>query len=82
MRLGAEIGLSVEEQVFTRHDLYTADEVFLTGTAAEIVPVVKIDNRAIGRGRPGKITARLMREFQKLTPKEGVKYEVLADAVR
>ncbi len=76
MRLSKEIGLTVEENPFTRHDLYTADEVFLTGTAAEIAPVVKIDNRIIGLGRPGKVTLKLMTEFKKLTLKEGVRYEV------
>ena len=75
MRLGREAGHEVAEDIFTRHDLYAADEVFLTGTAAEIVPVVKIDNRRIGSGRPGPITAKLMQEFRKLTPKEGVRYE-------
>lgn len=76
MGIAQEIGLSVREDVFTRHDLYTADEVFLTGTAAEIVPVVKIDNRVIGSGRPEKVTLRLMKEFKKLTLKEGVSYKV------
>ena len=76
MRISREIGFMVDEKPFTRHDLYTADEVFLTGTAAEIVPVAKIDNRVIKTGRPGKITLRLMAEFKKLTPKEGVKYEL------
>ncbi len=74
MRIARENGLSVHEEVFTRHDLYTADEVFLTGTAAEIVPVVKIDNRVIGSGRPEAMTLRLMKEFKKLTLKEGVSY--------
>jgi len=74
MRIARESGLSVHEEVFTRHDLYTADEVFLTGTAAEIVPVVKIDNRVIGSGRPEKMTLRLMKEFKKSTLKEGVSY--------
>ncbi len=78
MRLSAELGLGVEERPFTRHDLYIADEVFLTGTAAEIVPVVNIDKRIIGLGRPGKITHKLMTEFKKLTSKEGVRYEVTA----
>ena len=73
MRLGAEAGLDVSEEVFTRHDLYTADEVFLTGTAAEIVPVVRIDNRMIGSGKPGKITLALTRAFHKVTSKEGVR---------
>jgi branched-chain amino acid aminotransferase len=73
MRLGREAGLKVSEEVFTRHDLYTADEVFLTGTAAEIVPVVRIDNRVIGTGKPGKITLALTTAFHKITSKEGVK---------
>ena len=77
MRLAAGLDHSVREEVFTRHDLYTADEVFLTGTAAEIVPVVKIDNRKIGAGRPGPVTVRLMSEFKKLTTKEGVRYKLL-----
>ena len=76
MRLSHGLDLSVREDVFTRHDLYTADEVFLTGTAAEIVPVVKIDNRMIGEGRPGKATVKLMNEFKKLTSKEGVRYQL------
>jgi branched-chain amino acid aminotransferase len=67
MDLAATMGLDVREEVFTRHDLYIADEVFLTGTAAEIVPVVKIDNRAIGTRKPGKMTLKLMTEFRKLT---------------
>ena len=74
MRISRELGFAVDERPFTRHDLYTADEVFLTGTAAEIVPVSKIDNRAIGTGHPGKMTHKLMVEFKKIIPKEGVKY--------
>ena len=62
------------EHVITRHEVYISDEVFLTGTAAEIIPVVKVDGRIIGTGRPGKITLMLMDEFRKLTKKEGVKY--------
>lgn len=76
MRLAAGLDHSVREEVFTRHDLYTADEVFLTGTAAEIVPVVKIDNRVIGGGKPGPTTVKLMNEFKKLTAKEGVRYSL------
>ncbi|MCE8423000.1 MAG: branched-chain-amino-acid transaminase [Candidatus Methanoperedens sp.] len=52
-------------------DLYTADEVFVTGTAAEIAPVTKIDGRAIGDGKPGKITKKLMAAFLELTKREG-----------
>lgn len=61
------LGLTVEEKVFTRHDLYIADECFLTGTAAEVIPVVKIDRRVIGSGRPGTMTQKLMGEFRRVT---------------
>ena len=62
--LAREAGMQVEERVFTRHDLYIADECFLTGTAAEVIPVVKIDQRAIGDGQPGKITQKLIAAFR------------------
>jgi len=62
------------EHVFTRHELYIADECFLTGTAAEIIPVVKVDGRTIGTGLPGALTLKLMHKFRGLTRKEGVKY--------
>ena len=74
MDIGKKIGLDVKEEVLTRHNLYTSDECFLTGTAAEIVPVISIEKRVIGTGRPGKITLRLMKEFRELTKKDGVKY--------
>ena len=48
-------------------DLYTADEVFVTGTAAEIAPIVMIDGREIGDGKPGPITCQLIEEFKKIT---------------
>ena len=66
--------LVVKEDLLTRHDLFNADEVFLTGTAAEIVPVVKIDGRTIGEGRPGIHTKRLQAAFHQLTKTTGVKY--------
>lgn len=66
-----KFNFKVEEDVFTQYELYTADECFLTGTAAEIVPVVKIDGRLIGDGKPGKITCRLMEEFHHLTRNSG-----------
>jgi len=74
MDIGKKIGLDVKEEVLTRHNLYTSDECFLTGTAAEIVPVISIEKRVIGTGRPGKITLRLMKEFRELTKKDGIKY--------
>ncbi len=58
--------IEVREMALTRHDVYIADECFLTGTAAEVVPVVKIDSRKIGNGSPGPITKRLMEQFHKL----------------
>ncbi|MFA5362624.1 MAG: branched-chain-amino-acid transaminase [Candidatus Omnitrophota bacterium] len=62
------------EQVLTRHEVYNADECFLTGTAAEIIPVVKIDGRLIGEGKPGKTTLNLIKKFKELTKKDGVRY--------
>ncbi|MCM8818922.1 MAG: branched-chain-amino-acid transaminase [Candidatus Omnitrophica bacterium] len=69
--ISEKIGLKVKEENITRYDVYTSDECFLTGTAAEIVPVVKIDGRIIGDGRPGKITLKIRNEFHLLTEKEG-----------
>ncbi len=60
-------GLEVREEDLTRQDLYVADECFLTGTAAEVVPVARIDNRTIGTGKPGAITKRLLDEFHRRT---------------
>lgn len=64
--LAREAGFQVEERVFTRHDLYIADECFLTGTAAEVIPVVKLDQRVIGDGKPGKVTQKLIAAFRHL----------------
>ena len=66
--------IGVHEHVLTRHELYISDECFLTGTAAEIVPVVKVDGRTVGDGKPGKDTLKLMRRFKDLTKTEGVRY--------
>jgi branched-chain amino acid aminotransferase len=49
-----------------RHDIYTAEECFLTGTAAEVIPVVELDGRPIGDGKPGKVTGDLLDRFHKL----------------
>ena len=64
----------VHEHVITRHEVYISDECFLTGTAAEIIPVVKVDGRVIGDGKPGKVTLSLMKKFKEVTKKQGVKY--------
>lgn len=65
--LAREAGYRVEECVLTRHDLYVADEMFLTGTAAEVVAVVTLDGRAIGSGQPGPVTRDLLERFRQLT---------------
>lgn len=65
------MGFEVEEGVFTLFDVYTADEFFLTGTAAEVAPIVEADGRVIGTGKPGSITERLMRRFRERTGAEG-----------
>jgi branched-chain amino acid aminotransferase len=59
--------IAAEEVALTRHDLYIADECFLTGTAAEVIAVVKCDGRTIGNGKPGPITRQLRDAFHKLT---------------
>ena len=69
--LVGELGVPTSEPNLTRYDLYNADECFLTGTGAEIVPVVKIDERKIGNGKPGKITKKLVKAYQELTKVSG-----------
>jgi len=65
--LARQAGIEVLETPLTKHDVYIAEECFLTGTAAELVPVVKVDSRTIGAGAPGPITRDLMARFHKLT---------------
>ena len=65
MEIAEKIGIKSEETTLAPYDLYTADECFLTGTGAEIVPVVKIDGRVIGSGVPGKVTKILVENFKK-----------------
>ena len=65
--LAREMDVPVQEVPLTKHDVYIAHECFLTGTAAEVVPVVKVDSRTIGDGIPGEITRQLMARFKKLT---------------
>jgi branched-chain amino acid aminotransferase len=71
MELAAQRKIAVRESNLTRYDLMTADEVFLTGTAAEIVPVVSMDGRTIGSGQPGPLALKLTEDFRKLTCSEG-----------
>jgi len=72
--LAKKSNIPVHEHVATRHEVYISDECFLTGTAAEIIPVVKVDGRVIGSGKPGKLTLGLMKKFKEITKREGIKY--------
>ena len=67
MELARTAGIEVREIALSKHDVYIADECFLTGTAAEVIPVVKVDNRTIGTGKPGPMTHDLRERFHKLT---------------
>jgi branched-chain amino acid aminotransferase len=67
IELAKEAGITVKEEQLTQDDLFNADECFLTGTAAEIIPVANIDGRKIATGEPGKITLSLLKKYQELT---------------
>ena len=69
--LARELGISVSEPDLTRYDVFNADECFLTGTGAEVIPVVKLDGRVIGNGKPGKITTTLVQRYKALTASTG-----------
>jgi len=73
MKMAEDLGKIVMERNITPNELFNADEVFFTGTAAEVVPVTEINRRIIGDGKPGPVTKRLMEEFDRIVkdPKEG-----------
>ncbi len=73
IRLAKKLGYEVTERTITRNELFTADEVFFTGTAAEVAPIREVNKRVIGNGKPGPITKRIKQEFEKATkdPNEG-----------
>lgn len=71
--LARELGVPIREANLTRYDVWCADECFITGTAAEIMPVTKLDGRVIGDGKPGPITARLLEAFRRRVRIEGVR---------
>ncbi len=73
IRLAKKLGIEVTERNITPNELFTADEVFFTGTAAEVAPIREVNKRVIGTGKPGPVTKRIMREFEKATkdPNEG-----------
>ncbi|PYZ94040.1 branched-chain amino acid aminotransferase [Salipaludibacillus keqinensis] len=70
--LAKKHGYTMKETPFTRHDVYVADEVFLTGTAVEVIAVVEVDGRKINGGNPGKVTSHLLTEFRKVVRTDGV----------
>jgi branched-chain amino acid aminotransferase len=72
MDLAIELGHEVKEQALTRYDLWTADECFLTGTAAEVIPCVEVDHRVIGTGMPGEVTQALIGKFRETVKSDGV----------
>jgi branched-chain amino acid aminotransferase len=67
MEIARDLGISCSESIVTLYDVYNADEAFLTGTAAEVIPMVRCDGRQIGTGRPGAVTARIVASFRELT---------------
>ena len=69
--IAAELGIKISESEITRHDVFIADECFLTGTAAEIIPVIKADGRTIGAGKPGAISTRMIGRFREITRETG-----------
>jgi len=73
MEIAKKDGFVVKEEPFTLHDVYVADEVFLTGTAAEVIAVREVDGRIIGSGKAGPITTRLLKEFRSIVEIDGVK---------
>ncbi len=70
-RLPGELGVKITETDITRHDVFVADECFLTGTAAEVIPVIKADGRMIGTGKPGAISTRMIARFRELVREGG-----------
>ncbi len=74
MRLARDLGYTVEEQLFTRDELYIADEAFFTGTAAEMTPIREVDRRTIGAGRAGAVTKHLQQEYFKIVKGDNPKY--------
>lgn len=71
MRIAADAGIPVREDVMQRYDLFTADEMFLTGTAAEVIAVTNVDRRPIGDGTPGPVTRDLQRRFKEFVKENG-----------
>ena len=71
IEIAEELNVPLKEENLTRYDIWVSDECFLTGTAAEVVPVVEVDGRKIGSGKPGEVTARFLAAFRSKVAKEG-----------
>ncbi|MBU63541.1 MAG: branched-chain-amino-acid transaminase [Opitutae bacterium] len=71
MDIAEELNVELREQALTRYDLWTADECFLTGTAAEVIPCVEVDHRAVGSGQPGEISKRFISRFREKVTRVG-----------
>lgn len=71
LQIAAEMGLEVKEELFTRHDLFNADECFLSGTAAEVIPVIEVDKRKIGNAKVGKLTKKIITKFREIANSSG-----------
>ena len=72
IEIAEQMGIPVKEQALTRYDLWIADECFLTGTAAEVIPCVEVDHRPIGDGKPGELTRKLIERFRESVKTDGV----------
>jgi branched-chain amino acid aminotransferase len=73
LEVAEQLGLKLCETNLTRYDVWNSDECFLTGTAAEVIPVIEVDGRTIGNGKPGPMTARILESFRKKVSKEGTR---------
>ena len=73
MDIAIDLGITCREQALTRYDLWTADECFLTGTAAEVIPCVEVDHRQVGSGEPGPITKSFISKFRENVREDGVR---------
>ena len=71
--LAKDLGFSCRQSITTLYDVYNADEAFLTGTAAEVIPMITCDGRNIGDGKPGEITQRIISAFRELVLTDGVR---------
>jgi len=81
-KIAGDNNIPIKEQKFTRDELYIADEIFLSGTAAEITPVREVDNRKIGSKKPGKITKLIQKEYSKMVLGQNPKYQDWLESVR